>query len=327
VRILVLGGTVFLGRHLVEVAVARGHDVTLFNRGQHNAHLFPTLKKLRGNRDGDLSALRGKKFDAVIDPSGYRPEQIRAVASALESPEHYTFISSISVYARFPPGESFDEDTPLASGHEGYGPLKARSEEEVAAALPNRSAIVRPSLIVGPHDPTDRFTYWPRRIARGGHVLAPGRPDRPVQFVDVRDLADWCVALAEARHRGIFNAVGPAERFTMGDLLDECCRVAGRAPRFTWVTDDELVRVGATPWTELPLWIPEADPDFGGMLLADCGRALAAGLRFRPVGDTIRAILEWDHRREGDQSAPSARAAPITPEREGELLERVARRL
>jgi 2'-hydroxyisoflavone reductase len=322
-KILVLGGTVFVGRYIVQAALARGHQVTLFNRGRQNPHLFPEIEKLRGDRDGDLTALRGRSFDAVVDPSGYRPEQVRAVAETLgKTSGHYAFISSISVYRGFPPGRSFDEDTPLAEGSDGYGPLKARSEGALEAALPGRVARVRPGLIVGPHDPTDRFTYWPRRVARGGRVLAPGRPERPIQFVDVRDLADWCVRLGEVRRVGVFNAVGPGSRLTMGQLLDECRTVAGSDAHFTWVPDGELAAAGLKAWTEVPLWIPEGDPGFGGMLLADNRRAVAAGLTFRPVAETIQATLEWDRREEGSPSESPIRVTPIAREREAELLAR-----
>ena len=188
------------------------------------------------------------------------------------------------------------------------------------AAFPDRVACVRPGLIVGPHDPTDRFTYWPRRIAQGGHVLAPGRHERAVQFVDVRDLADWCVRLAESRHAGSFNAVGPRATLTMGQLLDECRAVAGSDSHLTWIPDEVLTAAGVTPWTELPLWIPENDANFGGMLYADNRRAIAAGLTFRPVTETIRATLAWDSRDGGLFSTSPLRVNPITPERERELL-------
>jgi 2'-hydroxyisoflavone reductase len=324
-KILVLGGTVFLGRYIVETALARGHQVTLFNRGRHNPSLFPDVEKLRGDRNADLTSLRSRSFDAVLDTSGYTPTQASAVAETLNGDvAHYTFISSVSVYREFPPGNAFDEAAPLAAGNDGYGPLKARSEEVLEAAFPGRVAHVRPGLIVGPHDPTDRFTYWPRRVAAGGHVLAPGRPERPIQFVDVRDLADWCVRLGEARHVGAFNAVGPATKLTMGQLLDECRAVSGSDAGFTWVPDAELTAAGVGPWTELPLWIPEDDPNFGGMLLADNRRAVAAGLTFRPVAETIQATLAWDRRQEGSAAPSPIRITPIAREREAELLARRA---
>lgn len=294
-KLLVIGGTVFVGRHFVAAALARGHAVTLLNRGRHNAGLFPQAERLRGDRDADLSILKGRSFDAVFDPSGYRPEQMRALVEALDrNIPHYSFISSISVYRRFPPGQPYDEECPLAQGGTGYGALKARCEEALEAALPGRVAQVRPGLIVGPYDPTDRFTYWPRRFAQGGEILAPGRPQRPVQFIDVRDLADWCVRLAEEGQAGRFNAVGPSAVLTMGELLDACQAEIAGARSITWVSDAGLAAAGVKPWTEMPLWIPESDPDHGGMLLADNRRAVAAGLRFRPLTETIRATLEWD---------------------------------
>ena len=320
-RILVLGGTLFLGRHIVEAALARGHDVVLFNRGQCNSHLFPQLEKLRGDRDRDLVALRGGRFDAVVDTSGYRPEQMRAVTRILsEAVAHYTFISSISVYREFPPHRSFDEHAPLAEGDQGYGALKARCEEVLEEVLPGRVARVRPGLIVGPHDPTDRFTYWPRRVGRGGSVLAPGRPERPVQIVDVRDLADWCVRLAEDHRVGVFNAVGPRATLTMGRLLEDCAAVAETIARFIWVPDEDLLAAGVKPWTELPLWVPESDSRVGGMLLADNRRAVAAGLNFRPLADTIRATAQWDRREGAAGHDLPIRVTPIASEREAKLL-------
>jgi 2'-hydroxyisoflavone reductase len=321
VKLLLLGGTIFLGRHIVEAARAHGHEITLFNRGRHEPQLFPEVEKLRGDRDGDLSALRGRRWDAVIDTSGYRPEQIRAAMEALGGAvTQYTFISSISVFREFPPGRSYDEDATREEGDTGYGALKARCEDALDAILPGRVAIVRPGLIVGPHDPTDRFTYWPRRVARGGDVLAPGRPERPVQFIDVRDLAEWCVRLTEERRAGVFNAVGPASTLTMGELLEACRAVAGTATRFLWVPDGALVAAGVEGWTELPLWVPENDAGFGGLLLADNRRAMAAGLTFRPVPDTVRATLEWDRRAGGAPSDSPICVTPITPEREAVLL-------
>jgi 2'-hydroxyisoflavone reductase len=321
VRVLVLGGTLFLGRHVVEAALARGHEVVLFNRGRRNPHLFPHIEKLRGDRDGNLAALHGRRFEAVIDPSGYRPDQVRAMTDVLGGAiAHYLFISSISVYRDFPPQRSFDEDTPLAEGDQGYGALKARCEDALEEALPGRVARVRPGLIAGPHDPTDRFTYWPRRVARGGSVLAPGRPDRAVQLVDARDLAEWCVRLAEQYCVGVFNAAGPRSTLTMGRLLEDCAAVTESVARLMWVPDEDLLAAGVKPWTELPLWIPESDARVGGMLLADNRRAVAAGLTFRPLVDTIRATLEWDRREGAAGHNLPIRVTPIAPEREAELL-------
>jgi len=315
-RLLVLGGSVFLGRHIVEAALAQGHALTLLNRGRRNPGLFPRAEHLIGDRDADMGALRGRSFDAVIDCSGYTPVQIDRTRDALGAEvAHYLFVSSISVVARFAPGQRFDEGAALAAGDEGYGPLKARAEEAVDAAWPARVAIVRPGLIVGPHDPTGRFTYWPRRVARGGEVLAPGRPDRPVQFIDARDLAAWCLLLAQERTAGVFNAVGP--NLTMAGLLDDCRAVADSDAHFTWVGDDALLAEGIAPWTGLPLWLPEQDPDFGGMMLADNRHAVDAGLRCRSVRETIRDTLDWIAASSGD---PPASVATISAEDEARCL-------
>lgn len=316
-----MGGTLFVGRHFVEAALARGHEVTLFNRGRRGPELFPRAEKLRGDRDGDLSALHGREFDAVFDPSAYKPAQVSAALAALGGRAgHYTFISSVSAYGTFPPGRAYDEDTPLAAGDEGYGPLKARCEETLEAALPGRAAVVRPGLVVGPHDPTDRFTYWPRRIAEGGDVAAPGRPERPVQLIDARDLAEWCVRLAEGRRTGRFNAAGPAAKLTMGEFLESCRAELGSNARLRWVPDEKVLAAGVKPWTELPLWVPETDPGHGGIMLCDNRRAIAAGLTFRPAADTIRATFEWDRAQTRPLDPSPIRVAPLAREREMELL-------
>lgn len=315
-KILVLGGSVFLGRHVVQAALEQGHELTLINRGLHNPNLFPTAERLVGDRDGDMGALRGRRFDAVIDCCGYTPEQLQRTADALggEVP-HYTFVSTISVYAGFPPGMAFDESAPVSTGCEGYGPLKARAEEAIEAALPGRVAHVRPGLIAGPHDPTGRFTYWPSRVARGGEVLAPGRPQRPVQFIDVRDLALWCLHLAAQRTTGVFNAVGPG--LPMAALLEACRVLTQSNACFVWLGDEELVAQDVAPWTGLPLWIPESDPASGGMLLADNRRAVEAGLLTRPLHDTIRDTLAWVTE-SNDAMQPTA--ATLSPEREAQCL-------
>ena len=319
-KILVLGGTVFLGRHVVESALARGHSVTLFNRGRQNPNLFPKAEKLRGDRDGDLSALSGRRFDAVIDTSTYTPGQACRTAKILDRRiEHYTFISSISAYAGFSAGRSYDETAPLAEGNDAYGPLKARSEEALEAAFRGRVTHLRPGLIVGPHDPTDRFTYWPRRIAQGGEVLAPGRPGRPIQFIDARDLADWCVRLSEGQRTGYFNAVGPKSLLTMQQFLQACRSAVGCSARFSWVSDEELIAAGAEAWTELPLWIPENDEESGGLFLGDNKRAVTAGLTYRPILDTIKETLEWDVREGGPSDSP-IRVTPISRKREASIL-------
>ncbi|MBA3366383.1 MAG: NAD-dependent epimerase/dehydratase family protein, partial [Actinobacteria bacterium] len=312
-KLLVLGGTVFLGRHLVEAALRRGHEVTLFNRGRTNASLFPEVERLRGDRDGHLGALENGHWDAAIDTSGYFPRVVRASAELLaDRVEHYTFVSSVSVYADLsvPPDESspvgaLEDETVEEFGpeFENYGPLKALCERESARAFPGRALIVRPGLIVGPQDPTDRFTYWPRRLARGGEILAPGPPARRTQFIDVRDLAEWLVAMIERRATGVFNAVN--EGVSFAELLE--------GDSVTWVDDEFLLAHGVGEWMELPLWI--ADPAFKGMEEADVSAAVAAGLRFRRVSETVRDTAEWDKGR-GDYEPK----AGLAPEREAELL-------
>ena len=316
-NLLVLGGTIFLGRHIVEAALARGHAVTLLNRGRHGATLFPEVERLVGDRDGDLSALEGRTFDATIDCSGYTPAQVERIATALgERAGHVVFVSSISAYARFEPGVMYDEASPLAKGHEGYGALKARAEQVVRSAWPETAAIVRPGLIVGPHDPTGRFTYWPQRVARGGEILAPGRPRRHVQFIDARDLAQWLLALAESRIDGSFNATGP--RLAMLDLLESCRELADSDARFAWVDDETLLAERVTPWTELPLWLPESDPEFGGMMNADLTRAHEHGLRHRSLAETVADTLAWTP--DADDLAAARAVTTLSPEREAQIL-------
>jgi 2'-hydroxyisoflavone reductase len=323
VRLLILGGTVFVGRLLVEVALERGHQVTLFNRGQHNPELFPEVEKLRGDRDGDLTALEGREWDAVIDPSGYVPRIVRASAELLASKvRHYTFISTISVYDH-PVVPGSDESGRLATIEdesveevtgETYGALKVLCEQVVREIYPGNALIVRPGLVAGPHDPTDRFTYWPVRVARGGEVLAPGEPDQPVQFIDVRDLAGWMVEMVEQTRTGTYNATGPDYPLTLERLLETCRNVTGSDASFTWLSESFLLEQGVAPFTDLPLWLPaEAQP----MSTTDCRKAIAAGLRFRPLAETVRDTLAWAEER----VQPDRSRAGISPERERELLD------
>lgn len=323
-KLLILGGTVFLGRHVVETALARGHEVTLFNRGQHNPNLFPQVEKLRGDRDGNLSALAGRRWDAVIDPSGYVPRIVGDSARLLaDAVEHYTFVSSISAYTGFAePNQT--EDAPLATMDdpaveaitgETYGPLKVLSEQAAQAAMPGRTAVIRPGLIVGPHDPTDRFTYWPVRVAKGGDVLAPAPADYPVEFTDVRDLAAWMVTVAERRIPGVFNVSGPAGEATLGGLLETSRAINGSDARFVWADEAFLQANEVQPWSQLPLWIGNG-PDSVGFSRFDCSRAIAAGLTFCPVAETVAATLEWAAARPGDHEW----RAGLSAEREAELL-------
>ena len=323
--LLILGGTGFLGPHVVEQALARGMKVTLFNRGKTNADLFPEVEKLRGDRDGDLEALRGRSWDAVLDTSGYVPRIVRASAELLApSVQHYVFISSISAYADFAK-EGITEEDPVATIEDEtsedipahYGALKALCERAAEQAMPGRVANIRPGLIVGPRDNSDRFTYWPVRIARGGEVLAPGTGQDPVQLIDVRDLAEWIVHVVEKRVAGVYNAVGPAERLTMSDMLGRTRDALGSTATFTWADAKFLEEQGVQPWSHMPVWVP-AEGDSRGMGTVNVSKAMRDGLRFRPLEDTAQATLAWF------QTLPAERQAKlragITAEREAEVL-------
>lgn len=326
VKILILGGTVFLGRHLVQAVQARGHEVTLFNRGRQNAELFPEVEKLRGDRDGDLDALHGRRWDAVVDTCGYVPRIVRASAALLaDAAAHYTFISSISVYAGFTqPGigeaaatAALDDTSVEEVNGATYGPLKALSEQAAEAAMPGRVLVLRPGLIVGPHDPTDRFTYWPARAARGGDVLLPAPAERAIQVIDVRDLAGWNVRLIEQSATGVFNATGPDKPLTFGRLFEECRAAGGSDARPMWADERFLLDAGVTPWMELPLWVPDrTDPAYAGFHRVDLSRAVAAGLSFRPIAETVRDTLAWDATNPADR----VRRAGLAPEKERQVL-------
>lgn len=323
-RILIFGGTNFLGRHTA-AALERGHEVTLFHRGQTNPGLFPDAEEILGDREHDLALLAGREWDAVIDVPGYVPRIVRASAQALAGHvKHYAFISTISVYDSIPePG--MDESAPVGQLPEPsedvqkyYGQLKALCEDEVRAAFPDAALVIRPGLIVGPFDPTDRFSYWPIRIARGGEVLAPGDPDRQVQVIDARDLANWTVDCVERGTTGTFNATGPATRLTMREMLEACREGTASDATFTWVDESFLEAEGVGPWMEVPLWLPASDTDTRGMLAVSIDRAVHAGLTFRPLAETARDTLAW-HR---SRPAGTQLKAGLQPERERELLEK-----
>lgn len=323
-RILVLGGTAFLGRHFVEAAIAAGHELTLFNRGQTHPELFAQVEQVHGDRDGGLGALAGRRWDAVVDTSGRLPRLVRHSAQALADSGQYLFVSTISVYADVSvPG--IREDAPVATlsrpdsedERADYGALKFLCEQEVRTAFGPRATVVRPGLIVGPHDPTDRFTYWPARLDRGGRVLAPGQPARRIQFVDGRDLARFMLHLVEERTGGTFNADQPPGAVTMGQLLEACEKAAGRPADIRWVDDAWLAQQGVGQWMELPLWI-EPTAEQRGFYEVDCTAALQAGLAFRPLGETVRDTLTW-HRAREPYAWPHT---GLAPEREQELLDR-----
>jgi 2'-hydroxyisoflavone reductase len=316
-RLLVLGGTKFLGRATVDAALARGHEVTLFNRGQTNPGLYPNAEKVTGDRTEDLSALDGREWDAVLDMATFLPRVVRLSVDALRGrTARYVYISIISAYAdqSLPPVEGApvaELEDPDSESIEDYSALKATCERIVEDAYGEGALIIRPGLIVGPHDPTDRFTYWPRRVAAGGRVLAPAPPDAPVQFIDVRDLGEWIVHVTEHEASGVFNATG--ETITFERLLSECQAVSGPA-EIVWVPSEKLVEAGVGEWMELPLWI--VSPEFSATHLADVSKAVEAGLTFRPLAETIADTLTWD----ADREWPPAEGVGLAPERERELL-------
>jgi 2'-hydroxyisoflavone reductase len=327
--ILILGGTKFLGPALVEFARGRGHTVTLFNRGKTNPGLFPDVEKLEGDRDPNkgegLKALQGRKWDAVVDTSGYVPRVVKASAELL-APHvgHYTFISSISVYSSLSE-YGITESSPLAQADDPatedvpkyYGALKALCEQAAEAAMPGKVLNVRPGLIVGPDDPTDRFSYWPVRVSRGGEVLAPGDGQDPVQFIDARDLAAFIILNVERNTAGVFNATGPTQPMPMKDLLETCKTATGSDARFTWADTAFLEKHKVAPWQDMPVWVPRTGEEKGlGRVSID--KALAAGLTFRSTADTVRDTVAWFKTLPPERQAKLG--AGVTPEREKEVL-------
>jgi nucleoside-diphosphate-sugar epimerase len=312
--LLVLGGTRFVGRALVEAALATGHRVTLFNRGRTNPSLFPDVEQLRGDRTCDLSALAGWRWDVVVDVAAYHPTDVRLSIEALrDSVDRYVFVSSVSAYA----DQNVAQDETSELEHledeadrspESYGARKAACESVVREAFGERATIVRPGLIVGPGDSTDRFSYWPRRVARGGTVLAPGSPGDPLQWIDVRDLADFLLGLVTDRRGGTFNVTGNEVRFA--DLLASCIRVTGAEPELVWVPTGDLLAAGVDPWMGVPLWIGAAGWEAANRV--PIARALAAGLTFRPIDETVRDA--WT------DPTPIQLSVALSPEREEELL-------
>ena len=298
--LLILGGTRFLGPALVESAKKAGWSITLFNRGKSNPGRFPELEQLHGDRNESTKPLEGRKWDAVVDTSGYFPRQIRSAMESLKGNiGQYVFISSISVYADMstPCDESSkvattkDENAEKVTG-ENYGALKALCEQAAEKAMPGRVTNIRPGLIVGPDDGSDRFTYWPVRVARGGDVLAPGAPSDPVQFIDVRDLADFTIGLLDTKTTGVFNANGPAKPLGIGGLLDACKSVSASNAKFVWVPASFLEEQKVEAWSDMPVWLPPTGENAGANSTS-IARALAKGLAFRPLPVTIKDTLDW----------------------------------
>jgi 2'-hydroxyisoflavone reductase len=336
-KLLIIGGTKFWGRHLAAAALARGHEVTLFNRGKHSPESIDNIEQIQGDRHRDLDKLGGgRRWHAVIDTCGYLPPSVRASAGALkDSVDRYVFISSISAYADYS-NPNFDETAPLAqlteeqsarakaidpagdvtaaTLEEMYGALKALCEQEAEKALPDKTLIIRPGLIVGSFDPTDRFTYWVMRVARGGEVLAPGSPDRFVQLIDARDLSEWTVKMIETESRGVFNATGRPFELTMEKMLGEMKTIAGSDASFTFVSEEFLDCEKVVQWSEMPLYLSESREEIKGFLSVNIDKALQANLTFRPLSETIRDVLDWRKTRAGELKAG------IDSERERELL-------
>lgn len=327
-RILVLGGTGFIGPHIVRRALARSHDVTIFNRGRTNTDLFPNVEKLVGDRNGDLDSLRGRTWDIVIDNSASDPRWVRLTAQLLkDSVGRYFFTSTRSVTRRWPTvgitaltSELLEADPGAIDRGEslGYGRNKVLCERETRLAFGDRALIVRPGLIVGPGDDTDRFTYWPVRIDRGGEVLAPGDPDYPAMFIDVRDLADWYIHLVEQGTTGIYMALGPASRLSFAELLYGCRAVTATPVSFTWVDTDFLLDRKMRPYADFPVWMPPRG-DRVGFQQYDLTREWAAGLTYRPLAVTAYDTLEFHKSRPAERQANLK--SGLKAERERELLQ------
>ena len=330
-RILILGGTGFTGPYQVRYALSRGHKITTFNRGKTHPHELPAdVEQLVGDRNGQLDALKNRKWDVVIDNPTTLPKWVRDAAQILkDNVERYVFISTISVYGEVKQG--VDESAPLdkyegpdpyketleamrASGFKTYGPLKVLSEKEAEKWFPGKTLVIRPGLIVGPRDETDRFTYWPVRIDRGGEVLAPGTPNDPVQFIDARDLAEWTIRMVENRETGIYNATGPAKPLGIGGMLDGIKTALNANAQFTWASEDFLTQQKVEAWSDMPVWTGAES----GMARTNINRALGKGLTFHPLGETARDTLTWFKSFPPDRQAKLR--AGITREREAQIL-------
>ncbi len=330
-RILILGGTGFTGPYQVRYALSRGHKVTTFNRGKtHPGELPNEVEQLIGDRNGQLDPLKDQQWNVAIDNPTSLPAWVRNAGQILKgNVERYVFTSTISVYADTSKG--VDETAPLAkyegadpyketleamkaSGYKTYGPLKALSEKEAEKWFPGKTLIIRPGLIVGPRDETDRFTYWPVRIDRGGEVLAPGTPSDPVQFIDARDLAEWTIRMAENRETGIYNATGPAEPLGIGEMLDGIKGALNSNTKFTWIPADFLKQQKIEAWSDMPVWAG----DELGLARTNISHALAKGLTFHPLTEAAGDTLAWFKSQPQDRK--SKMRAGITPEREAEVL-------
>jgi 2'-hydroxyisoflavone reductase len=336
-KILVLGGTGLIGPPMVEYALARGHELTLFNRGKTNTHLFPDVERLKGDRNDDISAIEkevagGRKWDVVIDNTASLPRWVSESAGLLaDAADLYLYTSSISAYAdsstpgadetaavgQISPEDEAEVNTNKDITGENYGPLKARCEEEARTAFPDKAIVVRPGLIVGPGDYSDRFTYWPVRVFKGGEVMAPGTPDDPVQFIDCRDLGEWYIRLVEAKAVGTYNGVGPRSPMSIGGMLHGIRAAVDNEISFTWVDADFLDKHEVAPWMHMTVWVPPVG-EYAGFSTSSIQRALDAGLTFRPLADTAKATVDyWNSLPEDRRAQPRA---GLPAEREKEVL-------
>jgi 2'-hydroxyisoflavone reductase len=334
-KILILGGTGFTGPFQVQYALSRGHQVSVFNRGKTRAGELPEgAEQLLGDRNGDYKSLMGRKWDVCIDIPTSIPVWVRDAAQVLKgNVDRYVFVSTVSVYAGTKDLNQ-DENAPLAQ-YQGpdamketqqtmaanmqlYGQLKVLSEREAEKWFPGKTLVVRPGLIVGPQDPSDRFTYWPLRVERGGEVLAPGKPDDPVQFIDARDLAEWTIRASENGTVGTFNGVGPKTRMGIGEMLAEMKKATKSKAEFTWVPADFLQEQNVSPWSDMPVWLPSGG-EVGGMNTTSNKKIVAAGMTYRSVADTTKATLDWYHALPAERRNAKLRAG-LAPEREVEVL-------
>jgi 2'-hydroxyisoflavone reductase len=331
-EILILGGTRFIGVHMTELALKRGHKITFFNRGRTKTDLFPEIERIKGDRNGELDGLKGRRFDAVVDNSGYVPRHVKLSAELLApNVQQYVFVSSISVYPNFaeprteasPVGKLADETVEKVDG-ETYGPLKALCEQAAERAMPGRTTVIRPGLIVGPDDNTDRFTYWPARAARGGEFIAPGSPADGIQVIDARDLAAFTLDSIERKSLGIYNLVSPPGMFTMGQLIDASVAEAkaqakpATSPIATWIDADFLAAQQVAPWAEMPVWIP-ARGDEAAFAGTSAERALQAGLKVTPLAKTVADTLAWHLKRPAAEQ--QALKAGLAADKEAKVLQ------
>ncbi|MEP7311908.1 MAG: NAD-dependent epimerase/dehydratase family protein [Pseudomonadota bacterium] len=326
-RVLMLGGTGFIGPHTIEALRRGGHRITLFNNDKESAKKFPDLESLFGDRDGKIEALNGREWDVAIDNSGYVPRHVRLTADALKDRVgHYLFVSSISAYADLSkPGidETYRLGTLADPGvekvtEETYGPLKAACENVVRAAYGSRCSILRPTYIVGPGDSSDRFTYWPVRMSQGGEMLAPGTSGDPVQFIDVRDLAAFTAACAEHRYAGDFNVCNPPRSVSMGQLLESSRKISRASTKVVWV-DAKFIEAQKFQGNEIPIWSP-TEGEFAGASLVESARAVAKGLKFRSLDSTVADTLAW-HTTRPSERREKLRAG-LGPDQEHALLEK-----